>query len=77
MHGRDNICIYNFGRKLEGRRPLGRLRRRLEYIIRMNFREIVWKDVDWMYPSQVRDQQGACEHSNETSSSIKGREFLD
>jgi hypothetical protein len=29
--------------KPEGRRPLGRLRRRWEYGIRMNLREISWK----------------------------------
>jgi hypothetical protein len=34
--------------KPEGRRPLGRLKRRWEDNIRMDLREIVWEVVDWM-----------------------------
>jgi hypothetical protein len=44
--------------KPEWKRPLGRLRRRWEDNIRMNLREIVWEDVDWMHLAQVRDQWG-------------------
>jgi hypothetical protein len=36
----------------EGKRPLGRPRRRWEVIIRMALRE----DVDWMYVAKDRDQ---------------------
>jgi hypothetical protein len=35
--------------KSEGKRPLGRPRRRWEDNIRMDLREIGWKDVDWIH----------------------------
>jgi len=35
--------------KHEGKRPLGRNRRRWQEDIRMNLREIVWGRVDWMH----------------------------
>jgi hypothetical protein len=41
--------------KPEGKRPLGRLRRRWENIIRMHLREIVWEDVDWMHVVQIKN----------------------
>jgi hypothetical protein len=44
-----------FGRP-EGKRPLGRPRRRWEDNIRMDLREIGWKDVDWVHLAQDRDQ---------------------
>jgi len=34
--------------KPDGKRPLGRSRRRWEYNVRMALREIRWKGVDWM-----------------------------
>jgi hypothetical protein len=34
--------------KPEGKRPLGRPRRRWEYGIRMDLREIGWGSVDWI-----------------------------
>jgi hypothetical protein len=36
----------------EGRRPLGRPSRRLEDIIKMDFSEIVYEGVDWIYLAQ-------------------------
>jgi hypothetical protein len=42
-------------RKPEGKRPLGRRRRRLEDNIRMDLREIGWLRVDWMHLTQDRD----------------------
>jgi hypothetical protein len=39
--------------KLDGKGPLGRLRRRWEDDIKMDLREIVWED--WMRLSQDRD----------------------
>jgi hypothetical protein len=42
--------------KPEGRRPLGRYRRRWEDNIRMDLRAIVWKGVDWIRLAQDRDQ---------------------
>jgi hypothetical protein len=43
-------------RKSEGKRPLGRLRRRGEDNIRMDLREIGWEVVDWIPLAQNRDQ---------------------
>jgi hypothetical protein len=48
----------------EGRRPLGRPRRRWEDNIKMDLREIGFGDVDWI-------------HGNEPSGSMKCGEFLD
>jgi hypothetical protein len=42
--------------KPEGKRPLGRLRRRWEDGIRMNLREIGLGGVDWIRLSQNRDR---------------------
>jgi hypothetical protein len=42
--------------KLEGKRPLGRPRRRGEDNIRMDLREIWWRSVDWIHLAQDRDQ---------------------
>jgi hypothetical protein len=42
--------------KQEGKRPLGRPRRRWEDGIRMDLREIGWGSVDWMQLAQDRDR---------------------
>jgi hypothetical protein len=43
-------------RKPEGKRPLGRPRRRWEDGIRMDLREIGWGSVDWIQLAQDRDR---------------------
>jgi hypothetical protein len=43
----------------EGKRPLGRPRRRWEDNIRMNLREIEWGGVDWIEMAQDTDQWNA------------------
>jgi hypothetical protein len=43
-------------RKPEGKRPLGRPRRRWEYNIIIDLREIVWKVVDCVHLAEDRDQ---------------------
>jgi hypothetical protein len=50
-------CAYNIlvGRP-EGRRPLGRPRRRWEDSIKMDLREIWFGDVDWIDLAQDRDR---------------------
>jgi hypothetical protein len=45
--------------KPEGKRPLGRPKRRWEDNIRMNLREIGWREVDWILVAQDRDQSQA------------------
>jgi hypothetical protein len=42
--------------KLEGKRPLGRPRRRWEDDIKMDFREIGWGVMDWIDLALDRDQ---------------------
>jgi hypothetical protein len=42
--------------KPEGRRPLGRPRRRWVDNIKIDLREIVWDGVDWVDLTQDRDQ---------------------
>jgi hypothetical protein len=42
--------------KPEGKRPLGRSRRRWEDGIRMDLRRIGWGSVDWIQLAQDRDQ---------------------
>jgi hypothetical protein len=42
--------------KPEGKRPLGRLRRRWVNNIKMDLREIGWDDMDWIDLAQDRDQ---------------------
>jgi hypothetical protein len=64
--------------KPEGKRPLGRPRRRWEVNIRMDLQEVGYECVDWIGMAQVRDRwAGACECGDEPSCSIKRGEFLD
>jgi hypothetical protein len=42
--------------KPEGKRPLGRPRRRWVDNIRMDLREVVWDGMDWIGLAQDRDQ---------------------
>jgi hypothetical protein len=43
--------------KPEGSRPLGKPRRRWEYGIRMDLREIGWGSVGWNHLAQDRDRK--------------------
>jgi hypothetical protein len=52
VRGAYNILV---GRS-EGRRPLGTPRRRWEDNIKMDLREIVYGDVDWIHWAQDRDR---------------------
>jgi len=45
--------------KPEGRRPLGRLRRRWEDNIMMDLQEVGYGDMDWIELAQDRDRWGA------------------
>jgi hypothetical protein len=48
----DNI----FAGRPEGKRPLGKPRRRWEDNIRIGLREIVWEVADWLYLAQYMNQ---------------------
>jgi hypothetical protein len=52
MRNADIILI----EKPEGKRALGRPRRKLEDNIKMDLWEVGWEVVDWMHLAQVRDQ---------------------
>jgi hypothetical protein len=52
VRGAYNILV---GRP-EGRRPLGRPRRRWEENIKMDLREIGFRDVDWIHWAQDMDR---------------------
>jgi hypothetical protein len=43
-------------RRLEGRRPLGRSRRRWEDNIKMDLQEVRWGGMDWIELVQDRDR---------------------
>jgi hypothetical protein len=43
-------------RRPEGKRPLGRPRRRWKGNIKMDLQEVGWEDMDWMYLAEVRDR---------------------
>jgi hypothetical protein len=63
--------------KPEGKRPLGRPRRRWEDSIKMDLKRIGWGGTDWIDLTQNRDQWRTCEHGNEFSGSIKYWEILE
>jgi transcription termination factor 2 len=42
--------------KIEGRRPLGRPRRRWKDNVKINLREVEWEGVDWIDLAQDRDR---------------------
>jgi hypothetical protein len=53
----EGRCAYRIlvGRP-EGRRPLGRHRRRWEDNIKMDFQEVEWEGMDWIDMAQDRDR---------------------
>jgi hypothetical protein len=63
--------------KLEGKRPLGRPRRRWVDNIKIDLKEIGWDGMDWIDLAQDRELEGSCEHGNESLGSIKCWEVLE
>ena len=64
--------------KPEGKRPLGRPRRRWEDNIKMDLQEVGCGGMDWIELAQDREQvAGTCECGNEPSGFIKCGVFLD
>jgi hypothetical protein len=55
-HGGGEGCIQHLVGRPEGRRPLGRPRRRWENNIKMDLGEIGFADVDWIHLAQDRDR---------------------
>jgi hypothetical protein len=54
--GAKRIAYRNLVGKPEGKRPIGRPRRRWENNIKMDLREIGWGGMDWIDLPQDRDQ---------------------
>jgi hypothetical protein len=52
----EEQCIEDIGGIPEGKRPLGRPRRRCVDNIKMDLREIGWHGIDWIDLAQIRDQ---------------------
>jgi hypothetical protein len=74
VRGAFNILVG----KPEGRRPLGRPRRRREDKIKMDIREIGFGDVDWIHLAQDSGQVvSSCKYGDEPSGSIKCGTFLE
>jgi hypothetical protein len=60
------------------KRPLERPRRRWEYNIKMDVREIGIDEANWIQVAQGRGPVvGFCEHCNEPSGSIRKQDFFD
>jgi hypothetical protein len=55
-HGKGEEYVMVLMGEPEGKRPLGRPRRRCEDGIRMDLREIGWGSVDWIQLAQDRDR---------------------
>jgi hypothetical protein len=53
-HGRGEKIVQGLMEKSDGKRPLGKPRRRWEDGIRMDLREIGWEDVEWVQLAQYR-----------------------
>ena len=77
------FCLYERGvyrvllGKPEGRRPLGRTRRRWVDNIRMDLQEVGCGCMDWIGLAQDRQVADACECGYKHSGSVKYGEFLD
>ena len=74
-YGGRERCAQGFGGKPEGKRPLGRPRRRWDDNIKVGLEEVGKGCGDWMELAQ--EVAGACEYGNELWGSIKCGEFLD
>jgi hypothetical protein len=51
-YGEDQRCIQGFGWETQEMRSLGRPRRRWEYNIKMDLREVGWGGMDWIDVAQ-------------------------
>jgi hypothetical protein len=63
--------------KPDGKRPVGRPRRRWVDNIKMDLRIVGWGGMNWIDVAPDRDQEGSCERGNELSCSINFWEVLE
>jgi hypothetical protein len=71
-----NACRL-FVEKLEGKRPLGRPRRRCVGNIKISLREVGWGGMDWIDLAQDRDQWRALVNTVMNFGSLKCWEVLE
>jgi hypothetical protein len=74
-HGGDRNSYKILDDKPEGKRPLGRPRRRYEENIKLDHREIGREGVDWTGLGQD-PATASCEHCNKPSGFIRAGHFL-
>jgi len=55
-YGGEERCIEGFGRETLGKKPPGRLRRRWEDNIKMDFQEVGCRGMEWIELAQDRDR---------------------
>ena len=55
-YGGEESCIQDLMGKTEGKRLLGRCRRRWKDNIKIDFQEVGWADMDWIGLAQDRDR---------------------
>jgi len=69
----DRRGVYGFlVGKPEGRRPLGRRKRRWEDNIKLDLQEVVCGDMDWIDVAEDGDNvAGTCDCGNELSGSVQ------
>ena len=73
----ERRCVYRvLVGKPEGKRPLGRPRRRWKDIIKMDLEEVGCGSMDWIELAQDGQVEGSCECGNEPSGSINAENFL-
>jgi len=72
------MCIQGLVRKPEGKTPLGRLKGRWKDTTKIDLQVVGYGGMERIELAQDRDRgAGMCECGNESSGSIKCREFLD
>ena len=74
----EGKCVHRvLVEKAEGKRPLGRPRRRWEDNIKMDLQEVGGSCGDWMQLAQDRDRwAGTCEYGEKPSGSKNAGNFL-
>jgi hypothetical protein len=76
--GEGDACTEFWWGNTEGKRPLGRPRRRWEDHIKIDLQEVGCGSMDWIELAQDRKQVvGTCECGSEPLGSMKCGEFLD
>jgi len=76
-YGEEQRCIQDFVVKPEGKRPLGRPKRRWEDNIHTGLQEIGWEITLFSHGSRQGQVLASCKQVNKLSCAIEFRAFLD